>query len=152
MSSVEQQGRSCIRTWFCGLLAGVAAAYVFHVVSEAFDEVLGPPEAQLIVTSEAPLLDVQVRYGGRVISPRPGWVPGGHIGYALFPAMRTRDYETILEVTWRTLSEERSISRPMQQFSHRMCLYVLRLDQFGNPIELNRPDPHSPFWWDCYFR
>lgn len=143
---------SRVRIWFCGVLAGVAAAYLFHVVSEAFDEAFGPPEAQLIVTSEATLLDVRVRYGGREIAPRPGWVPGSHIRYALFPAMRTRNHETVLEVTWRTMSEERSLSRTMRQFSDPLCLYVLRLDQFGNAIELNRPDPHSPFWWDCHFR
>lgn len=152
MSSEARQGRSSVRRWFCGFLAGVAAAYVVHVVTEAFDENFGPPEAQLIVTSEAPLLDIQVRYGGRVIAPRPGWLPGSHIRYALFPAMRTRDYETVLEITWRTISEERSLSRPMRQFSDPLCLYVLRLDQLGNPIELERPDAHSPFWWDCHFR
>lgn len=152
MSSEARQGRSSVRIWFCGFLAGVAAAYVVHVVSEAFDENFGPPEAQLIVTSEAPLLDIQVRYGGRVIAPRPGWVPGSHIRYALFPAMRTRDYETVLEITWRTTSEERSLSRPMRQFTDPLCLYVLRLDRLGAPIEPERPDAHSPFWWDCHFR
>ncbi|WPB87000.1 hypothetical protein [Sediminicoccus rosea] len=142
---------SRVRTWFCGVLAGVAAAHIFHVVSEAFDEAFGPPEAQLIVTSEAPLLDVRVRYGGREIAPRPGWLEGSHIRYALFPAMRTRNYETVLEVTWRTMSEERSLSRTMRQTSDRLCLYVLRLDILGQPVELGRPDAHSPFWWNCRF-
>lgn len=144
---------SRVRTWFCGVLAGLAMAYVFGVVRQALDDIIGPPEAQLIVTSEAPLLDVRVRYGGREIAPRPGWVPGSHIGYALFPAMRTRSYETILEVTWKTQIAERSVSQVMRQNdAGRLCLYVLRLDTAGNPVPLEPTGSPPPFWWDCHSR
>lgn len=116
------------------------------------DELFGPNDAQLMVIAEAPLLDVHVRYDGRVIAPRLGWVRGSHIGYALFPAMRARKYEPVLEVTWRTMTEEHSLSKPMEQVdSGGRCLYVLRLDRKGDPVLPERHDSFSPFWWTCHF-
>jgi hypothetical protein len=151
MADDAKPGHSRIRTWFCGLLAGLAAAYLFHVVSEAFDEEFGPPEAQLIVTSEAPLLDVHVSYDGRVIASRPGLTRGSEPSYALFPMMRTRKFEPVLQISWRTASGQQSLSQPMRQFdSGRLCLYVLRLDQAGDPVPPEPPDSHSPFWWTCH--
>ena len=152
MASGQRQGPSCVRSWFWGLFAGLAAGYVFYAVSEALEHIIGPNEAQLVVFSEAPIQDVQVVYDGLPVASRPDVLPGGRSQYFLFPGLRSGQFEPVLQVSWRGPSGLASISRPMRQFHpDRRCLYLLRLDQFGNVIELDPPDSLSPFWWRCSF-
>lgn len=151
MPSDVNQGRSRVRSWVCGLIAGLAVAYFFGAMREGLDDIIGPSEANLIVISDEPLLDVHVSFDGRVIASRPGLPRGRESSYALFPMMRTRKFEAVLQISWRTASGQRSLSQPMRQFdSGRLCLYVLRLDQAGNPVPPEPPNSHSPFWWTCH--
>ena len=146
------QGRSCVFTWLLGLYAVLATIYCFEPVRAALDDFIGPNEAQLMVVAEEPvrLRDITVSYDGRTIDARPGMV-GSQIQYLLFPRLRSRKLQPMLQISWRTASGQVLISQPMQQFdSGRLCLYVLRLDRAGNAIAPERSDAHSPFWWDCH--
>lgn len=122
-------------------------------VRAIWDEFLGPNEAQLLIVSPAAIRNVSVIYDGRPIEQQPGWPTRELTGYAAFPGMRTRVFEPLLNVSWDGPSGPMSVSRSMRQAdSGRLCLYVLSLDAAGAPVDKERPDALSPFWWSCYSR
>ncbi|MBY0339196.1 MAG: hypothetical protein K2X11_21465 [Acetobacteraceae bacterium] len=122
-------------------------------IRQAWDEIFGPHDAQLVIVSAAPIRNVSVTYDGRMIEPRPGWPTRDVQSYAAFPAMRTHAFEPLLQVSWEGPSGPVSVSRVMRQAdSGRLCLYVLKLDARGTPMGLDPPDALSPFWWTCHSR
>ncbi len=122
-------------------------------VRQAWDDVFGPNEAQLVIVSAAPIRNVSVAYDGHIIGPRVGWPTGDVPRYAMFPPMRTRAFEPVLQVSWEGPSGSLSVSRVMRQAdSGRLCLYVLNLDTAGAAVGPEPPDALSPFWWTCHSR
>ncbi|MBY0332356.1 MAG: hypothetical protein K2X49_17010 [Acetobacteraceae bacterium] len=131
----------------------VLTAAALPPIRQAWDEIFGPNEAQLVIVSAAPIRNVSVTYDGRTIEPRPGWPTRDVHGYAAFPAMRTRIFEPVLHVSWEGPSGPLSVSRIMRQAdSGRVCLYVLNLDNAGVPVGPEPPGALSPFWWTCHSR
>ncbi len=132
-----------------GLLALVASCIPPAV--ELWDELLGPNEAQLVVIAEAPIRRLHVTYDGRAVPSRPHLLVDEVQGYVLFPALRTRALEPVLQVAWEAAGSPRSVSVAMRQFdSGRICLYVLRLDAAGEPVPPRPLDRHAPIWWTCH--
>jgi hypothetical protein len=146
------------RRWARRVLRWAFAAYVLVVtaaaltpIREAWDEILGPNEAQLIIVTDVPIRNVSVTYDGQPIEERPRWVTRDVQDYAAYPNMRVNVFEPILEVSWEGPGGPRSISRVMRHFDWgRRCLFVLKLDAAGEPIVPERPDGRSPFWWNCH--
>jgi hypothetical protein len=152
LASDRQRGR---RVLFRALLAYalVATAAAMPGVRQAWDEIFGPNDAQLVIISAAPIRNVLVTYDGRPIERRPDGPTRDVQSYAVFAAMRTRALQPVLHVSWESQGEGRSLSRTMRQFdSGRVCLYVLTLDPAGVPAPPERPDEFSPIWWTCYSR
>ncbi|QYU68388.1 hypothetical protein J4558_26895 [Leptolyngbya sp. 15MV] len=132
-----------------GFALGVSAAALLPV-QEVWDEFARPHEAQFFVVTATPIRNLVVTYDGKRIEQRPGWPTRDVVGYAAFPGMRASVLEPVLSVSWEGPNGPQSISRAMRQFdSGRLCLYVLNLDGSASPIELERPDNFSPFWWTC---
>jgi hypothetical protein len=139
--------------WALVVCALLLTASWLMPVQRAWDDLLGPNEAQLLIVSAAPIRNVSVTYDGQAIESRPGWPTGGASRYAAFPDMRTRAYEPVLRVSWEAPDGPRSVSQVMRQAdSGRLCLYVLHLDAAGIPVSPEPPDPLSPFWWTCHSR
>lgn len=139
--------------WALAVYAVIVTAAVLPPIRQAWDEIFGPNDAQLVISSAAPIRNVSVTYDGRTIEPRPGWPTRDVQSYAAFPAMRTRVVQPVLQVSWEGPDGARSVSRIMRQFdSGPVCLYVLNIDAAGIPIGPEPPDEFSPFWWTCYSR
>ena len=139
--------------WLLLACAMLSAALAVQPVHEAWDEIFGPNDAQLIIVSAAPIRNVSVTYDGRSIVSRPDWPTKDLQGYAAFPAMQTRRFEPVLSVSWDGPDGAQSVSRVMRQAdSGRVCLYVLNIDSAGVPVSQERLDALSPFWWTCYSR
>lgn len=139
--------------WALVAYALVITIAALQPVRQAWDEIFGPNDAQLVIVSAAPIRNVSVTYDGRRIDRRPDWPTSDVQSYATFPAMRTRIFEPVLSVSWEGPDGPRSVSRVMRQAdSGRVCLYVLNLDPAGVPIGPEPPDEFSPFWWTCYSR
>jgi hypothetical protein len=152
LASDRQRGR---RVLFRVLLAYalVATAAAMPGVRQAWDEIFGPNDAQLVIVSEALIRNVRVTYDGREIGSRPDWPIEELIGYAAYPAMRTRLFEPLLTVTWEGPNGARSVSRVMRQSdSGRVCLYVLSIDSDGDPAAREPSGSMAPFWRTCYSR
>jgi hypothetical protein len=139
--------------WGLAAYALVMTAAALPQIRQAWDEIFGPTDAQLVIVSAAPISNVIVTYDGRRIDRRPDGATSDVQSYATFPAMRTRIFEPVLSVSWEGADGPRSVSRVMRQAdSGRVCLYVLNLDSAGVPIGPEPPDQFSPFWWTCYSR
>ncbi len=122
-------------------------------IRQGWDEIFGPNDAQLVIISAVPLRNVIVTYDGQFIDPRPGWPTRDLQRYTTFPAMRTRAFEPVLEVSWDGPSGPATVSRIMRQNdSGRLCLYVLDVDATGTAAGPEPPDALSPFWWSCHSR
>lgn len=153
MLAKTSQGAKCALWWALGAYALIMTIAALQPVRQAWDEIFGPNDAQLIIVSATPVRNVSVTYDGRRIERRPDWPTGDMQSYATFPAMRTRIFEPVLSVSWEGPGGARSVSRVMRQAdSGRVCLYVLNLDSAGVPIGPEPPDGLSPFWWTCYSR
>jgi hypothetical protein len=147
------QGAKCALWWALVAYALIMTIAALQPVRQAWDEIFGPNDAQLIIVSAAPIRNVSVIYDGRSIVSRPDWPTNDLQGYAAFPAMRTRLFEPVLSVSWDGPDGARSVSRVMRQAdSGRVCLYVLNIDSAGVPVSQERLDALSPFWWTCYSR
>ena len=153
MLAKTSQGAKHALSWALMAYAIVMTMAALQPVREAWDEIFGPNDAQLIIVSAAPIRNVSVTYDGRSIVSRPDWPTKDLQGYAAFPAMRTRLFEPVLSVSWDGPDGARSVSRVMRQAdSGRVCLYVLNIDSAGVPVSQERLDALSPFWWTCYSR
>ena len=153
MIADNNQGARRVPRWLLPVYAVVVTGLALQPVRQAWDELFGPNDAQLVIVSAAPIRNVSVTYDGRRIDRRPDWPTSDVQSYATFPAMRTRIFEPGLSVSWEGPDGARSVSRIMRQFdSGRVCLYVLNLDSAGVPIGPEPPDEFSPFWWTCYSR
>ena len=153
MPPKTSQGAKCALRWALVAYALIMTIAALQPVRQAWDEIFGPNDAQLIIVSATPVRNVSVTYDGRRIERRPDWPTGDMQSYATFPAMRTRIFEPVLSVSWEGPGGARSVSRVMRQAdSGRVCLYVLNLDSAGVPIGPEPPDGLSPFWWTCYSR
>lgn len=139
--------------WALAVYAVIVTAAVLPPIRQAWDEIFGPNDAQLVLVSAAPIRNVSVTYDGRLIEPRPGWSTRDVQSYAAFPAMRTRAFEPVLQVSLEGPSGPVAVSRVMRQAdSGRVCLYVLNLDAQGTPVGPEPSDALSPFWWTCHSR
>ena len=153
MLAKTSQGAKHALSWALMAYAIVMTMAALQPVREAWDEIFGPRDAQLIVVSAAPIRNVSVTYDGRSIVSRPDWPTKDLQGYAAFPAMQTRRFEPVLSVSWDGPDGAQSVSRVMRQAdSGRVCLYVLNIDSAGVPVSQERLDALSPFWWTCYSR
>ena len=153
MLAKTSQGAKHALSWALIAYAIVMTMAALQPLRETWDEISGQHDAQLVISSAAPIRNVSVTYDGRSIEPRPGWPTRDVQSYAAFPAMRTRVVQPVLQVSWEGPDGARSLSRIMRQFdSGRVCLYVLNLDSAGTPIGPEPPDEFSPFWWTCYSR
>ena len=153
MLAKTSQGTKHAQSWALMAYAIVMTIAALQPVRQAWDEIFGPNDAQLVIVSATPVRNVSVTYDGRSIVSRPDWPTKDLQGYAAFPAMRTRIFEPVLSVSWEGPDGSRSVSRVMRQAdSGRVCLYVLNLDSAGVPIGPEPPDGLSPFWWTCYSR
>lgn len=134
----------------CALVMTIAA---MQPVRDAWDEIFGPNDAQLVIVSAGLIRNVSVTYDGRRIGSRPDGPTKDLQGYAAFPAMRTRVFAPVLGVSWEGPDGPRSVSRIMRQAdSGRVCLYVLNIDSGGIPVTHEPADALSPFWWTCSAR
>jgi hypothetical protein len=150
--SVSQWSRRVLRGAFY-LFVFVVTAASLSPVRELWDEILGPPNAQLLIVTSTPLTEVTVNYEGRVIGQRPDPWSRRVQDYAAYPDMRARTLRPTLLITWEGPNGAASVSQTMRQFdSGRICLYVLRLDATGVPIAPEPRDEFSPFWWTCGMR
>ena len=153
MLASGHQGVKRARCWALAVYALLMTAAALPPIRQAWDEIFGPHDAQLVLVSAAPIRNVSVTYDGRLIAPRPSWPTRDVQSYAAFPAMRTRAFEPVLQVSWEGPDGPRTVSRVMRQAdSGRQCLYVLNLNAGGIPVGAEPPDEFSPFWWTCYSR
>jgi hypothetical protein len=130
--------------------AALLSLIFFGGFDETAREILGGTEAQLFVTSDAPLLNVRASYAGQPIEPRPGWGPGQvNLTYVAFAPMRTRQADPLLEISWQVQDGEwRTLRRTMPRVRDPLCLFVLRLDAAGQAID-DAFDEEAPVWWRC---
>ena len=153
MLANDHQGAKRALWWALAVYALLMTATALPPVRQAWDEIFGPHDAQLVIVSATPIRNVSVAYDGRAIEPRPNWPTRDVRRYAAFPAMRTRAFEPVLHVSWEGPSGPVTVSRVMRQAdSGRFCLYVLNLDARGTPVGPESPDALSPFWWTCHPR
>jgi hypothetical protein len=72
MAGSANQWARCVLRWaFYIYVVGLTAASL-PPVRAVWDDILQPPNAQLLIVTAVPLYDVTVIYDGRIIKQRPG--------------------------------------------------------------------------------
>ena len=123
------------------LSALLATPFLVHGCADAWDAVLPPRKATLVIISDASLRDVTVRYDGRDYAVRPRLHGTGDERHVLVPNMRPMRLASTLDVAWRTDSGRHAISVVLDAHDSEppICVMVLRLDGQGLPILPSSP-------------